>query len=62
MCRITYLFLLQRLKERMSGDRKKQLKVRHFSPDAVIASAETLLDGNFLNFSFEWLVKVRVAG
>jgi hypothetical protein len=37
----------------------KRLKSRHFSSDAeVIAAAETLLDGQILNF-FEWLAKVR---
>jgi hypothetical protein len=36
------------------------LKVRHFSSDAVIAAAETWLDGQRSGFFFEWLAKVRV--
>jgi len=39
---------------------KKQLKGRHFSCDAeVIAAAETWLDGQPSELSFEWLAKVR---
>ena len=42
---------------------KKQLKGRQFLSDAeVIAATETWLDGNILNFFFEWLVKVRSTG
>jgi len=45
------------------GLKKKQLKVRHFSSDAeVIAAAETLLDGQHFEFSFECLAKVRATG
>jgi len=41
---------------------KKQLKCRHFSPDAeVIAAAETWLDRQPSEF-FEWLAKVRAIG
>jgi len=37
---------------------KKQLKGRHFSPDAeVIAAAETWLDGQPSEFLLEWLAK-----
>jgi len=39
---------------------KKQLKGRHFSSDMeVIAAAETWLEGQHSEFSFEWLAKVR---
>ena len=42
-------------------DWKKRLKGRHFSSDAeVIAAAETWLDGQYSDFFFEWLAKVRV--
>jgi len=42
---------------------KKQLKGRHFSSDAeVIAGAETWLDGQRSEVSFEWLAKVRATG
>ena len=37
---------------------KKQLKGSHFSSDALIAAAETWLDGQLSEF-FEWLLKVR---
>jgi len=40
---------------------KKQLKGRHFSSDAVIAAAETWLDGLHSDF-FEWIAKVRAKG
>ena len=39
---------------------KKQLKGRHFSSNAeVIAAAETWLDGQPSEFSFEWLAKLE---
>jgi len=39
---------------------EKQLKCRHFSSDTeVIAAAETWLDGQYSDFFFEWLGKVR---
>jgi hypothetical protein len=42
-------------------DRKKKLKIRHFSSDVkVIAAAETWFDGQPSEFFFEWLAKVRV--
>jgi len=40
---------------------KKQMKDRHFSPDAVIAAAETWLDGKTSEF-FEWLTEVTATG
>ena len=42
---------------------KKQLKVRHFSSGAeVIAAADTWLDGQYSEFFFEWLAKVKAMG
>ena len=42
---------------------KKQLKGRHFLSDAkVIAVAETWLDVQTSEFSFEWLAEVRATG
>ena len=41
---------------------KKQLKGRHFSSGAVIAVAETWLDGKYSDFFFERLAKVRATG
>jgi len=41
---------------------KKQLKVRHFSSNAVIAAAETWLDEQRSEFFFEWLAKVKATG
>jgi len=42
---------------------KEQLKGRHFSSDAaLIAAAETWLDGQHSEFFFEWLAKVRATG
>ena len=42
---------------------KKKLKGRHFSSDAVIAAAETWLDGQPSEFFFlTWLAKVRTTG
>jgi len=41
---------------------KKRLKGRPFSSDAVIAAAETWLDGQTSDFLFEWLAKVRATG
>jgi histone-lysine N-methyltransferase SETMAR len=40
----------------LPGLKKKQIKGLHFSSDTdVIAAAETWLDGQLLNFFFEWL-------
>ena len=41
----------------------KQLKGRHFSSDAkIVADAETWSDGQYSEFLFEWLAKVRATG
>jgi len=42
---------------------KKQLKGCHFSSSMeVISAVKTWLDGQLLNFFFEWLTEVRAAG
>jgi hypothetical protein len=42
---------------------KKQLKGSHFSPDTVVIAAVGIwLDGQFSDFFFEWLAKVRATG
>ena len=41
--------------------KKKQLEGRHFSSHAeVIAAAETWLGGQYSDFFFEWLAKVKI--
>ena len=41
------------------GLKKKKLKVRHFSPDAVIAAAETRLDGQRSELFLSGLQKLQ---